>query len=152
VEEASSAIRTREHPMMSETIKEIIADLTLYPPATEESLKDVERKVGFRFPVEYREFMLMTDGAEGVLGTNSYLVIWHIGEVIELNEGYAVEEFTPGIFYFGSDGGGMAFAFDTREEQIPIVEFPVESINIEDVRLCGKTFNDFLQELSCRGN
>jgi hypothetical protein len=130
---------------MDEDVKKFIDRMDLNPPTTEEFLKDVEVKLGIRLPDQYKEFMLESNGAEGNVGTNSYLAIWPIEQIVQLNEEYAVNEFTPGLVYFGSDGGGMAYAFDNRVKETPIVEFPFESINIEDAKLCGNTFNEFLQ-------
>ena len=93
--------------------------------------------------------MLESNGAEGFIGS-SYLVIWPIEQIIVLNQAYRVSEFNPGLVYFGSDGGGEAYAFDIRTKEMPIVEFPFESIHIEDAELCGKTFYEFLQNLYCR--
>ncbi len=48
--------------------------------------------------------ILFSNGIEGPIGKASYLSIWPINELIELNQEYAVDEFLPGIKYFGSDG------------------------------------------------
>lgn len=91
--------------------------------------------------------MLESNGAEGSIGENSYLAIWSVEEIVPLNKDAKVEEFTPGLVFFASDGGGMAYAFNKREENVSIVEIPDDSIHIEDAKLIGKTFNDFLQNL-----
>ena len=67
---------------------------------------------------------------------------------MELNKpAYAVNQYTPGILYFGSDGGDIAYAFDTRNENVTIVEIPFESIHIEDAQLCAYGFNDFIEKM-----
>lgn len=135
-----------EELTLDERIKKLISGLELTPPATIQQLKEVESKLGVVFPTQYVEFMLWSNGAEGKVG-NSYLVIWPLDQLIPLNEDYAVEEFTPGLIYFGSDGGGMAYAFDKRVENVPVVEFPFESIHINDAKHCGNNFNEFLEYL-----
>jgi len=119
----------------------------LNPPATKEAIEEIQAKLGITFPAQYIEFMLDSNGAEGPIGPNSYLSIWSIEQIIELNEAYEVNEFTSGLVYFGSDGGGMAYAFDVRGANPSIVEFPFESINIADVKFCGNTFAEFLEHL-----
>ena len=121
--------------------------MDLFPPTTKENLKDVEGNLNYILPEQYKMFMLISNGAEGIIGKHSYLVIWPIDQITELNKEYAVNEFTPGLMYFGSDGGGMAYAFDNRMKETPIVEFPFESVNIQDAKLCGNTFNEFLRNL-----
>ena len=85
--------------------------------------------------------MLSSNGAEGSIGKNSYLAIWSIENIAQYNADYDVNEFNPGLVYFGSDGGEMAFAFDNRSSETPIVTLPFESIDHEDLELCGYTFN-----------
>ena len=75
------------------------------------------------------------------------MVIWPIEEIISLNEAYSVNQYTPGILYFGSDGGDIAYAFDIRNENISIIEIPFESIHIEDAQLCAYGFNDFIEKM-----
>ena len=77
-----------------------------------ERILEVENEMGIKFPMFYKSFMQNHNGAEGEVGKNSYLAIWTIDEIAELNRDYGVNDFTPGLVYFGSDGGGMAFAFD----------------------------------------
>lgn len=112
-----------------------------------EVLRKIESELNITFPAQYREFLLETGGAEGMVGANSYLVIWSPKEIIPYNEYGKVEEFTPGLVQFASDGGGIAYAFDKREEDISIVAIPDDSIHIEDAIVLGKTFEEFLQSL-----
>lgn len=132
---------------MDELVRQIIEGMELNFPATEEKIKEAEEKLDFKFPVEYKKFMLASNGAEGSNGENSYLVIWKIEDIAQYNEDYKVNEFNPGLVYFGSDGGDMVFAFDNRVDETPIVTLPFISIDLEEVELYGYTFNEFLQNL-----
>lgn len=129
-------------------IKKLTEKMELSEPTTIEIIEKEEEKLEIKLPEQYKKFMLYSDGAEGTVGDNAYLVIWPIDQIALLNEEYAVNEFTPGLVYFGSDGGGMAYAFDFREKQeASIVQFPFESISIKDVELCGSDFMQFLEYL-----
>ena len=130
---------------MDSNIARLIMGMKLNPPATKEKLEEAEVKLGITFPTQYREFMLCTNGAEGPIGEYSYLAIWQVENIAQYNEGYKVNDFNPGLVYFGSDGGGMAFAFDNRTKETPIITIPFESINHEWLELCGYTFIEFLQ-------
>lgn len=101
--------------------------------------------MGIHFPDQYISFVLESNGVEGSIGSCSYLAIWPAEQLAILNEEYAVNEFSPGLVYFGSDGGGMAYAFDRRDGKMQIVEIPFESIDIGDIKLLGNTFVDFWQ-------
>lgn len=48
---------------MDEHIKQFIDGMKLNSPTTEEKLKEVETKLGISFPVQYKEFMLVSNGA-----------------------------------------------------------------------------------------
>jgi hypothetical protein len=130
---------------MNKNIINLIDKMDLNESANEKNIAEVENRIGIKFPIHYREFMLYSNGAEGELGENSYLVIWSIEEIISLNEAYSVSQHTPGILYFGSDGGDIAYAFDVKN--MSIIEIPFESIHIEDARLCAHNFNDFIESL-----
>lgn len=128
-------------------MKRLTQKMELNPATTIEMLDQVQAKLKIIFPKEYIGFMLESNGAEGQVGSNSYLRVWSTEQIVPFNDGYAVNEFTPGLIYFGTDGGGMAYAFDVRTVTTSIVEFPFESIKIEDANFCGNTFNEFLEYL-----
>jgi SMI1 / KNR4 family (SUKH-1) len=128
---------------MDDILKKLIEKMGLNPPTTSSALTDVEAKLRIKLPNQYIDFMMESNGAEGNIG-RSYIAIWAAEQIVQLNEGYAVNGFTPGLVYFGSDGGGMAYAFDNRTENVSIVVIPFESIHIEDAKTCGKTFVEFL--------
>lgn len=113
-------------------------------PALENDIKHVEEIMGISFPRDYVAFMMKADGAEGSLGENSYLSIWRIEDIAELNNDYEVSEYTPGLVYFGSDGGGIAYAFDMNLGGC-IVEFPFDSIHYEDAKVIGHSFIEFIR-------
>ncbi|HAK74204.1 MAG TPA: SMI1/KNR4 family protein [Sporomusaceae bacterium] len=131
--------------------KRYVAKMDLNSPGTENRIEEVQMGLGIRFPIEYINFMLNSNGAEGFV-SESYLAIWPLEKLISLNEEYAVKEFTPELVYFGSDGGGLAYAFDISRPIISIVEFPFESIRIEDAKFCGNTFIEFLDCLYHKSN
>jgi hypothetical protein len=63
------------------------------------------------------------NGGDGFVGEN-YLMVWPVEELIKSNKDYRVAEAAPGLFVFGSSGGGEAFAFDTRVTPPGIVTVP----------------------------
>lgn len=131
---------------MKNSLELITSGLKRNQPTAREAIAVVESQSGVRLPDEYILFMLQSNGAEGMI-SKSYLSIWPIERLVQANKEYEVDIYTPGLIYFGSDGGGMAYAFDYRSDRIKIVEFPFESIYIEDAKTCAESFNDFLQYL-----
>ncbi|MEI6045241.1 MAG: SMI1/KNR4 family protein [Chloroflexota bacterium] len=133
---------------MNESIKRLIGSLALRPGASRELVRKVEAELGISLPKDYLDFMVQSNGAEGPIGKREYLVLWAIEKIIPLNEGYQVKEFAPGLLLFGGNGGGEAYAFDTRFNPIPIVRVPFIGLSLKEAILCGQTFIEFLENLA----
>lgn len=63
----------------------------------------------------------------------SDLAIYPLDEIIEVNEGYEVEEYAAGVLLIGTNLGGEAFALDYRYGKpkyimIPFIVFEDEAI------------------------
>lgn len=132
---------------MNKEVENIIRDMDKEQPTTIRKIKEVEKKIGIAFPNEYKEIMLYSNGMEGPIGEEGYLCIWPIEEIIPLNDKYSVSEFTPGIVYFGSDGGDVAYGFDYNNEKILVIEIPFDSIHIEDEKVYSTSFYEFLAKM-----
>lgn len=98
-------------------------------------------------PKDYINFMLSSNGGEGWIGENSYLMLWKLEEILELNSKYNAFELAPGLLIFGSNGAIDAYAFDTRIEGIPIVNIPFIGMNLNEINYLGDTFEEFLENL-----
>ncbi|HXF83845.1 MAG TPA: SMI1/KNR4 family protein [Anaerolineales bacterium] len=131
---------------MSEDIKKLTSKLKFQPGASQATIKKVESKYNFEFPNDYKEFLLKSNGASGFVG-KSYLLIWPLEDIEEINRLAKVDEFTPGLVLFGSDGSGMSYAFDVRRSPPAFVEIPDMSIHIKEIKTCGSTFYEFLKYL-----
>lgn len=90
----------------------------------------------------------MWNGGEGFIGPNAYVIFWKLEELMELNKAYQVAEYAPGLFIFGSDGGGEAYAFDVRTPAMPIVSVPFVGLDLSLARAIAPTFSGFLDILS----
>jgi SMI1 / KNR4 family (SUKH-1) len=117
------------------------------PPTTSEQLEKFEAASGIRLRDDYVAFLLQSNGGEGFIG-EGYAMLWSLEELLEKNAGYNVTEFAPGLFLFGSDGGGEAFAFDNRFNERPIVSVPFIPLTLEDVVPVANDFNDFITKLA----
>jgi hypothetical protein len=132
---------------MDEKIQELIGSMERNPPTTSDSITEIEEALRISFPIQYKNFMLESNGAEGCIGESSYLAIWRDSEIVRANRDLKIEEYTPGLVLFASDRGGTAYAFDKRQAQMPIVEIPDDSIHIEEAVKIADTFTGFLQYL-----
>jgi hypothetical protein len=88
-------------------------------PASERSIHAFKVIAKHELPEAYLKFLLQSNGGEGFIGHSSYIILWAIEDLIKMNESYQVDEYAPGLFLFGSDGGGEAYAFDIRSGSRP---------------------------------
>lgn len=131
-------------------IDDILASLenpVTHDGASSTAISNLELLVRKRLPAAYIELMRRTNGVEGFLNEVNYLILWPVEDLAELNEGYGFKEFTPGLFAFGSNGGDAGYAFDTRNEDMPVAEVPFVEISLDDAKIVGANFEDFLMHL-----
>ena len=126
--------------------RNLIACLNSRAPATSAAIASFESASGKQLPRDYVEFLMTTDGAEGFV-SNAYVILWTVDELASLNEGYEVEENAPGLLIFGSDGGGEAYGFDTRQTDWTIVQVPFVGMSWALAQPLAKSFRGFLEYL-----
>ncbi|APM37709.1 SMI1/KNR4 family protein [Clostridium kluyveri] len=129
---------------MNESIKQYLSKMNLNASTTTADIEHTEQILSVQFPSDYRLFIEEFNGAEGEIGPNAYVAFWSLEDIVELNEAYEVNEFAPGLILIGSDGGDIAYAFDNRYDSKPIVEVPFIGMDLEEVKACANTFEEFL--------
>jgi hypothetical protein len=128
-------------------VERLFADFRCNPPADEASLRQLAAGSAVALPEDYLEFLRAANGGEGFVGPNSYLILWRAEELVEMNESYQVGEYAPGLFLFGSDGGGEAFAFDFRSDAKDIIAVPFVGMDLSAIRPLSQNFAGFLEKL-----
>lgn len=128
--------------------QKISADFSMDVPAANSTIEEVEASLGAPLPSEYKEFLSMTNGAEGPIGKTGYIALWPAGQLKENNDGYEVDRYVPGLLLIGSDGGGEAFAFDLSDPDRPVVSIPFVGMNRNLLNRVGASFWDFLLKYS----
>jgi hypothetical protein len=117
-------------------------------PISALEIEKFEATSGLSLPLDYLEFLKRSNGGEGFIGPNSYVILWKLNDLIDLNRSYQVAEYAPGLFVFGSDGGGEAYAFDMRPSLPTIVSIPFVGMDLSVVRFISSTFTGYLDTLS----
>lgn len=115
-------------------------------PAAAAQVAAAENQLGKSLPSDFREFLLLTNGGEGMIGEN-YVMLWSADELSQYNKSYQVSDYAPGLLLFGSDGGGEAYAFDTRTSPSTVVMVPFVGMSLEDAKPVAPTFTAFLKKL-----
>jgi hypothetical protein len=127
--------------------KSLLSRFSMNPPADEIAMKTAETESTIRFPSEYRDFLEFTNGGAGLIGSGGYAVLWRVEELCDFNRQYQVETYAPGLFFFGSNGGGEAFAFDLRTPKLTIVQVPFIGMSLTDAQLVASDFHEFLSTI-----
>lgn len=132
---------------MNDSIKELLANFALQPPAPQENLQHLKAIKGVDLPDDYYSFLADANGGEGFVGCE-YLVLWRAEELAQFNRDYEVETYAPGLFLFGSNGGGEGFGFDTRGTPYPIVQVPFIGMDLKYATHVAENFEDLLIKMS----
>jgi hypothetical protein len=127
---------------------ERLIDGQLSPPAPSEAVNDLVAATSERsLPSDYVDFLKRHNGGEGLVG-KKYLILWKAEELMRFNREYEVEEYAPGIFLFGSSGGGEGYGFDFQDENCPVVRIPFVGMERRYARPVSKTFSDLFSRLA----
>jgi hypothetical protein len=114
----------------------------------EHALDAVLRALSVELPLDYKEFLRVSNGGEGFLGRN-YVRLWKAEELKPMNAGYGVAQFAPGLLLFGTDGGGEAFAFDTQAHPWTVVRVPFIGMGDPQCAMpLGRSFREFLENIA----
>lgn len=133
---------------MADSALKILESLKTTSGVSIEQIEAVQNGMSFVFPQEYRDFLTFSNGAVGPIGRKNYIQLWSLEDLSALNEAYAVTEFAPGLFLFGSDGGNEAYGFDRRVPELPVIRVPFIGMDLKSVVRLATTFNQFLQVLA----
>jgi hypothetical protein len=115
-------------------------------PGSALAVLEAEAALGLDLPEDYRSFLCTYDGGEGFVGEH-YLVLWAAAELKPYNTDYGFPEFAPALIGFGGDGGGEAFAFDTRARPYPIVIVPLIGMSEKDAIPVADSFSGLLKRM-----
>jgi|SRR5579862_2822380 len=133
--------------MLHTDIKVFLGELEKRPPATDRAIESEQKQLNSILPPDYREFLKITNGGEGFIGKGSYVMLWSVEQLVSMNNRYEVEKYVQGLLLFGSNGGGEAYGFDTRDPAWPIVQVPFIGMDSSVMQLIGNSFLGFLQHL-----
>jgi len=116
-------------------------------PATEAEIAALTEAAPFVLPPDYLELLSVTNGGEGelFLGRPEWFQIWPAQKARDHNAGYKVGEYHPGFWGFGSNGGGLMYAFrDDGNADGTVFGLPFDSIDPRDIDVVTTRFREFL--------
>lgn len=130
-----------------DNIEDILAEFNGNEGASPKAIKAAGDALKIVLPKDYAAFLSATNGGEGMIG-ETYVMLWGAEELSQMNISYQVSEYAPGLLLIGSDGGGEAFAFDTRVTPWPVVKVPFVGMELECVEALAPSFTAFLNALA----
>ncbi len=112
----------------------------------EKNYSNLLAKIDFNIDRDYLDFIKMCNGAEGFIGKNNYVLLWKAEQLIELNPYYEDNKETEELFFFGTDGSNLGYAFDKKSKKIISIDF----LDISQVQpnVIADSFEAFLDKLS----
>lgn len=128
---------------MEQSIKKLLSDFSFGEGASKDVLSQLE---GLCLPEDYLSLFTELDGGEGFVG-EEYLILWKAEELIIFNKEYEVDQYAPGIFLFGSNGGGEGFGFDTRSNPYKVVEMPFIGMDLKYATPVADSFTHLLERM-----
>lgn len=127
---------------------DLLKECTMNDNASGLEIASLERWARAQLPKPYLDLLKRTNGVEGFVTDDAYLNIWTAGQVPELNEGYSVAEFAPGLMLIGTNGGDTGYALDLRRSSCSIMEVPLVGMSLDEAKEVGTDFEDFLRRLA----
>jgi len=105
------------------------------------AIENVEKLLGLTFPEQYKDFLLWSNGGEGVFG-NNYIYIWAIEDIIAYNRDYQIQKYLQKEYVaFGMDGD-VGYVFYLPNHSIYKVDFG--NLDIESIVCLASSFAEFL--------
>jgi len=109
------------------------------PPAPAPAILELTGVLRKPLPATYLRALATANGGQGFIG-NRFVNLWPVEEIVERNKHYQVVEYAPELLLIGSNGGGVAYAFDTSQSDESIYEVPFIGLDVKDARLIAKSF------------
>jgi hypothetical protein len=128
---------------MKNTLKTSLSKLETNPQPSPSLLNDFLSNIDFDLDKDYIEFINNSNGSEGSLSEDSYVTFWKIEDVLALNPYYDDVEECEKLFFFGSDGANLGYAFDKITGNIVAIDFL--EISISSPLILASNFDTFLQ-------
>lgn len=128
---------------MDKTIETLLGNFSFEGRAPNEALAHL---AGLGLPDDFLSVFSELNGGEGFVG-GEYLILWKAEELVPFNREYETDKYAPGIFLFGSNGGGEGFGFDTRSKPYKVVEIPFIGMDLKYATPVADSFTHLLERM-----
>lgn len=130
--------------MHQNLFEKISASWKLNGPASLSSIQSVEEELKISFPEDYKDFLLWSNGGESLRNEIS-LSLWPVVFIPTSNRDYSVFKYLGNkIIGFGTDGGGILYAFDFNLNIPSIVSCPLGDLDPNEIKQVSSSFEKFI--------
>ena len=105
--------------------------------------KEIEKINDVILPLQYINFMKKHNGGEGDIG-ETWLILFRIEDLQEINDDYCIEEFLPGHIIIGTNGGGELYGIDIKGNYYNVPEIFEE----EYISVLGNDINELPEKIN----
>jgi len=116
------------------------------PPPNPDQLSNLINKIDFAIGNDYWDFIKNHDGAEGFLNDTNFIQLWGIDNLIALNPYYPNDPTCEELFFFGTNGSNLGYAFDKKTGGIISLDFI--DIGVENPTATASSFTELINNLS----
>ena len=127
--------------------KKIFKKFNINPGLTKNIIDKID--LPKNLPQDYLELIEFCNGGEGFIG-EEYIILYKLEELNKINKDCNVNEFAPGIFIIGSNGGGEAIAFDLRTNKTKYILIPF-ILEYDAIIELGNNMGEFLERIYKKG-
>jgi hypothetical protein len=125
----------------------LLTDLKKVDSLPEEHFWEIVESFDFRLPPAYVEVMKEFNGGEGRVGQESWLHLYPIDELKQINQAHHVlMADIPDYFLIGTDGGDTGYAFHKTNGTFHSFGL-ISDFTTDPIELLGDDFIQFLQYL-----
>jgi hypothetical protein len=131
---------------MKQIIIKLIETLDKNSQSSDEIYFELLAKINFQIDIDFLEFIKKHNGAEGYIGGDNFLLFWTIEQLIALNPYYEEVEECKKLFFFGTDGSNLGYAFEKETGKIISIDFlDISTVNPDFI---SDSFELFLEKIS----
>ncbi|MDP7978372.1 SMI1/KNR4 family protein [Bacillus sp. WLY-B-L8] len=105
---------------------------TQEPPATEESIQELQDFSPIDVPSDYLEIIQHCTNAEINVNNEIYIRIWSPSDCIEMNEAHNIQKYIPNSLAIGDDEGGKVLLYANGKDEFGLYTVDFGDLDIEE--------------------